>query len=142
MAQSYRMTPARRAVNAVFKFLVGLGMGPANSRVLSVPGRRTGREYRAPVNLVMREGERYLVSPYGERGWTANARAAGRVTLRRGGTTETVTLTELGPSEAAPVLRQYAWENAITRPFFDAGPESSEAEFAAEASRHPVFRLS
>jgi deazaflavin-dependent oxidoreductase (nitroreductase family) len=141
MAATYRMTAPRRLVNAVFKFLIGAGLAPAQSCILSVPGRRTGREYRTPVNLVLRDGARFLVSPYGERAWTVNARAAGSVTLRRGGTVETVTLHELDATEAAPVLRQYAWENAITRPFFDATPESPESAFAAEAARHPVFRL-
>ena len=109
-----------RLVNAVFTFLIGIGLAPAQSRILSVSGRRTGREYRTPVNLVLREGQRYLVSPYGDRAWTLNARAAGSVTLRRGSTVETVTLQELDATEAGPVLRQYVWENAITRPFFDA----------------------
>lgn len=131
----------RRLVNSVFKLLVSAGLGPANSRILVVAGRRTRREYRAPVNLVLRDGHRYLVSPYGERGWTKNARAAGRVALRRGGAVETVALHEVDATEAAPVLRQYVDENPITRPFFDVGPESLESAFAAEASRHPVFRL-
>jgi len=29
----------------------------------------------------------------------------------------------------------------IVRPYFDARPESDVAAFAAETSRHPVFRL-
>lgn len=135
------MTPIRRLVNGLFNLLVGAGLGPANSRILIVAVRRTGREYRAPVNLVLRDSHRYLVSPYGERGWTKNARAAGRVALRRGGAVETVALHEVDGTEAAPVLRQYVSENPITRPFFAAGPASPESAFAAEAARHPVFRL-
>ena len=139
MADTYRMTPIRRLVNGAFKLLVGGGLGPADSRILVVAGRRTGREYRAPVNLVLRDGQRYLVLPYGERGWTKNAHAAGRVALRRGDTVETVALHEVDGAEATPVLRQYVRENPITRPFFAESPESA---FAAEASRHPVFRPS
>ena len=50
-------------------------------------------------------------------------------------------LVELGPAESAPVLKLYATRVPITRPFFDATPDSDVAAFAAEASRHPVFRI-
>ena len=39
--------------------------------------------------------------------------------------------------------RPHVYANAVrvTRPFFDAGRDASEAAFSAEASRYPVFRL-
>jgi hypothetical protein len=43
--------------------------------------------------------------------------------------------------QAAPVLQQYLKRVPVVRPFFDAGPDSPLEEFAAEASRHAVFRL-
>jgi hypothetical protein len=70
-----------------------------------------------------------------------NARAAGQVTLSRGRHTETVAIAELGPEEAAPVLKQYVTELPITRPFFDAKLDASLEAFVAEAHRHPVFRI-
>ena len=70
-----------------------------------------------------------------------NARAAGQVTLSRGRHTETVAIAELGPEEAAPVLKQYVTEVPITRPFFDAKPDSPLGAFVAEAHRHPVFSI-
>jgi len=70
-----------------------------------------------------------------------NARAAGRVTLSRGRHTETVAIVELGPEEAAPVLKQYMTEIPITRPFFDAKLDAPLEAFVAEARRHPVFRI-
>ncbi len=39
------------------------------------------------------------------------------------------------------MLREYVRNIRVVRPFFDAGPESLPEEFAAEAERHPVFRL-
>ena len=106
-------------------------------------GRKSGRIYSTPVRLV-ENGERWLVAPYGEVGWVRNARAAGEVTLRRGRRSETVKIEEISAAGAAPVLRQYVQQVAVTRPFFDAGPDSPlEAfeAFEAEASHHPVFRL-
>ena len=64
-----------------------------------------------------------------------NARAAGQVTLSRGHRSETVAIVELGSEESAPVLKQYVTEVPITRPFFDAKPDSPLEAFVAEAPR-------
>jgi deazaflavin-dependent oxidoreductase (nitroreductase family) len=142
MAKQFRLDPVRRAANALLKAALRNGFGPKRSRLLEVRGRRTGRVYTTPVNLVFREGERYLVSPYGERNWVKNARAAGSVQLRRGKQEEIVRIEELPPAEAAPVLRQYLHENLITRPYFDAKLHDPDDALIAEAPKHPVFRLS
>ncbi|HLF78727.1 MAG TPA: nitroreductase family deazaflavin-dependent oxidoreductase [Dehalococcoidia bacterium] len=117
------------------------GFGPSNSRLLTVRGRTSGRPYTTPVNLVLRDGKRYLVAPYGEPGWATNARAAGEVALHRGKLQESLQVEELGATEAVPVLRQYYQENPITRGFFDVDASSTDGAFRAEAPRHPVFRL-
>jgi hypothetical protein len=93
------------------------------------------------VSIVRLDGERWLVAPYGERNWVRNARAAGSVELRRGRAQERLAVREVGPAEAVPVLREYFRLSRVTRPFFDVSLESSEAEWIAEAPRHPVFRL-
>lgn len=49
----------------------------APTGILTVCGRRSGRRYSTPVQLVLGGGERWLVAPYGEREWVKNARAAG-----------------------------------------------------------------
>jgi deazaflavin-dependent oxidoreductase (nitroreductase family) len=121
--------------------LVRLGLGPGNTWLLSVKGRRSGKTYETPVNLVRLGGETYLVSPYGTQGWARNARTAGEAGLRRGKRRLHHRLVELGPAEAAPVLRAYMRANFVTRPFFDVTPDSDDAQIAAEAPRHPVFRL-
>ena len=90
----------------------------------------------------MRErDERWLVAPYGERSWVRNARAAGWVELRRGRSNERLRVQELEPAEAVPVLREYYRLGRVTRPFFDVTLTSSDAEWLAEAPRHPVFLL-
>ncbi len=55
-----------------------------------------------PVTLIEEEGQRWLVAPYGEANWVRNARVAGRVTLSRGGRSQPVSVTQLGPEENAP----------------------------------------
>jgi deazaflavin-dependent oxidoreductase (nitroreductase family) len=141
MASIYRLTPSRRAVNRVVRVLLRLGLIPGPTYLLTVPGRRTGRPLSTPVTLVEEGGERWLVAPYGDVAWVRNARAAGRVTLTRGRHAERVPIRELSAADAAPVLRRYVTHVPITRPYFDASPDSPLAAFEAEAPRHPVFVL-
>ena len=141
MARAYRLGVARRLVNVLVTALLRAGLAPPRTYLLGVRGRKSGRLLTTPVTLVEERGQRWLVAPYGEVGWVKNARAAGAVTLRRGRRAKTVKIVELGPEEAAPVLRRYVTEVPITRPFFDARPSSDLAAFRAEAPRHPVFRL-
>jgi hypothetical protein len=82
------------------------------------------------VQLVFLDGKRWLVSPYGERQWVKNTRAAGTVELTRALRTERVEIEEVDAQTAAPVLREYARKTPITRPYFK-----------DEAVPHPVFRI-
>jgi deazaflavin-dependent oxidoreductase (nitroreductase family) len=141
MAATYRLTPARRAANRVVRLLLKLGLMPGPTYLLTVPGRRTGRPLSTPVTLVEEGGQRWLVAPYGEVPWVRNARAAGQVTLTRGGRAEIVSLRALSEAEAAPVLRRYVTRVPITRPYFDVTPDSPLVAFESEAARHPVFAL-
>jgi deazaflavin-dependent oxidoreductase (nitroreductase family) len=137
----YRLTVPRRVVNALVTPLVRLGVGPRHTYLLAVPGRSTGRIYRTPVTLVEEGTSRWLVAPYGERNWVKNARAAGWVELRRGRETQRFDVDEVPPAERAPILRDYLRQVRFTREFFDAAPDAPIESFAAEAHRHPVFRL-
>jgi deazaflavin-dependent oxidoreductase (nitroreductase family) len=141
MVRGYRLSLPRRILNAAIRVLARLGLAGRHTYVLSVPGRRSGRRYSTPVTLVERDGQRWLVAPYGVTNWVKNARAAGQVELSRGGHAEIVSLTELDPIESAPVLRDYVRAIRVARPFFDVGPDSALEAFAEEADRHPVFRL-
>jgi deazaflavin-dependent oxidoreductase (nitroreductase family) len=137
----YRLTVPRRLINAVVTPLVRIGLGPRHTYLLAVRGRRTGRVYRTPVTLVEQGSTRWLVAPYGERNWVKNARAAGCVELRRGRRSERVRVEEVPPGDRAPILRAYLLQVPFTRDFFDAEPGSPVEAFAAEAHRHPVFRV-
>lgn len=140
MAKTYRLGPARRLVNALVKGLLRVGLAGGHTYLLSVSGRRSGRIYSTPVILV-ENGERWLVAPYGEVSWVRNVRAAGRAILSRGRRRDQVKISEVGPQESAPVLREYLQRVSVVRPFFDASPDSPLEAFAAEADRHPVFRV-
>jgi len=138
-------TPLTRAANRRLTTMVGRGRGPSFIWLLTVAGRRTGRARTTPIVPVVTDEGRWLVAAYGEVGWVRNARAAGVVTLSRGERSETLGAVEVDPAEAVPVLRAYramrpaGW---IVRSHLAFGPRSSDAEIAAVAAQHPVFRLS
>lgn len=121
--------------------LARLGLAGSRTHLVTVPGRKSGKPWSTPVSVVTVRGERWLVAPYGERNWVRNARAAGWVELRRGRAHERLTVEEVAPREAVPVLREYFRAIRVTRPFFDVSLESPDDEWLAEAPRHPVFRL-
>ncbi|HEX2426975.1 MAG TPA: nitroreductase family deazaflavin-dependent oxidoreductase [Gaiellaceae bacterium] len=138
----YRKSVSRRALNAVVRPLARLGLTGPRTHLLTVPGRSTGKLWSTPVSIVRRGDERWLVAPYGDRNWVKNARAAGWVELRRGRRRERLVARELEPQQAVPVLREYYRQGRVTRPFFGVSLASTDGEWLAEASLHPVFRLS
>ena len=141
MALQYQRGLARRAVNRLVRGLLRVGLGPRETYLLTVAGRRSGEPRSTPVTLVEEGERRWLVAPYGEVAWVRNLRAAGRATLSRGGRTEAIAVREISAEEAAPVLKWYVTRVPITRPYFDVRPESDLVAFRAEAPRHPVFAI-
>jgi deazaflavin-dependent oxidoreductase (nitroreductase family) len=141
MAKTYRLSPGTRLINSLFRALTRLGLGASYRHILTAPGRKTGRLYSTPVDIIEHDGQRWLVASYGPTNWVRNVRAAGEVTLSRGRQSEHFRLDEADRPTAVPVLRQYMSEIRITRPYFAASPDSADEDVAAELPRHPVFRL-
>ncbi len=140
MTREYRLSFGRRGANFAMRLALKAGLAPRHYYLMGVRGRRSGRTLTTPVRIV-ENGNRYLVSPYGEVNWVKNVRATNAVSLSRRGRSRTWTAVEVGPQEAAPVLKMYLTQVPITRPFFDVRPDSPIDAFQAEAPRHPVFRL-
>jgi deazaflavin-dependent oxidoreductase (nitroreductase family) len=136
----FRMTPARRAGDALIRPLIRAGLVPG-CYLLTTRGRKTGRLRTTPVTIVERDGQRWLVAPYGPVSWVHNARAAGRVTLTRRRTSTEYRIREVGADEAGPVLKRYLAVTGPPRAYFRASKDAPVAEFVAEADRHPVFEL-
>jgi deazaflavin-dependent oxidoreductase (nitroreductase family) len=141
MAKRYRVGMGTRLVNAFMRRMVERGKGPSYVYIVSVPGRKTGVIRSNPIDVMDVGGRRNLVAPYGETNWVRNARAAGEVTLSRGGRAERFRVVEVDPDEAAPILRKYLQDVRVARPYFDVTADASDEQIAAEAKRHPVFRL-
>ena len=145
MARTYRQNAATRVINWVFTRLTRLGMGASYRHLLTVRGRKTGQLHTTPVDVMETGGQRWLVAGYGPANWVRNARAAGEVTLSRGGRRARYAIAEPKPGEEVGeevgVLRKYLSDVRVTRPYFDATPASPDSDIEAELARHPVLRL-
>ena len=123
--------------------LTRLGISVAGSRVLEVPGRKSGEPRRTPVNLLELDDQRYLVAPRGNTQWARNLRASGSGRLLVGRRGEAFTATELSDDDKVPVLRAYLrrWKWEVGQFFDGVGPGSPDEEVRRIAPRHPVFRI-
>lgn len=133
----------RNVFNKAVAGLTGLGISIMGSRILAVRGRKSGEWRTTPVNLLVIDGQRYLVAPRGHTQWVRNMRAAGGGELRLGRKAEAFTAVELADADKPAVLRQYlkrwAWEVGY---FFEGvTADSPEEELERIAPGFPVFRV-
>ena len=126
--------------DAIIGVFVRAGVMPG-TYLLTTTGRKSGRPLTHPATVIDRDGQRWLVAPYGPVSWVHNARAAGRVTLTRRGHHRDYAVREVSAAEAGPVLKRYVAAAPPTRPYFAAHKDAPVEEFVAEANRHPVFAL-
>ena len=100
---------------------------------LTVRGRRTGRTYRMPINVVSVAGVQYLVSPRGETTWSRNLRTNAECALKVKGSERRYRATEVDITERAPIIAAYLekWRSQ-TRSQFEKLPDPVD---------HPTFRL-
>jgi deazaflavin-dependent oxidoreductase (nitroreductase family) len=138
-----RLSRADEIFNAVARFLTGLGISLWGSRNLAVRGRKSGEWRIVPVNLLVCDGERYLVAPRGEAQWVRNLRAAGGGELRLGRRSEPFRAVEVGDAEKPTILRAYLqrWRFEVNRFFEGVGSAPSDDDLLRIAGRYPVFRI-
>ena len=98
-------SPVERLFNRIFGFFVGLGLGFPYNYLLQVRGRKSGKIYSTPINLLELRGKRFLVAPRGRTQWVRNAEAAGEVTLKKGNTRQKYRPRLLTPAEKPEILK-------------------------------------
>jgi deazaflavin-dependent oxidoreductase (nitroreductase family) len=135
-----------KPANKVFIQMSRLGMsfGGESPVVLTVSGRKSGRERSTPVTPMTVDGREYVIAGFPGTDWVANARAAGHATVARGRTVRLVTMVELSADDARPLLRVFPTEVPTGVGFMKrAGlvTEGRPEEFEALAGRCAVFRL-
>jgi deazaflavin-dependent oxidoreductase (nitroreductase family) len=134
--------PIERLFNQAFGMLLRLGIGFSHNYLLEVRGRKSGRMYRTPVDVLDYGGRRFLVCGRGQSQWVRNARVAGRIALVRGATRLDFNIRDVPDPEKAPVIKAFVerFKPTVQR-YFPVAAGSPEANFDAIASRYPVFEL-
>jgi deazaflavin-dependent oxidoreductase (nitroreductase family) len=128
--------------NKLYGFFVGLGLGFSYNYLLQVQGRRSGRLYSTPVNVLVLDGKRLLVAPRGYTQWVRNAVATGSVVLKKGRRSEEFGLRPIPDEEKPEILRAYLDSYKTTVQRYFPIPAGSPAEhFRTLADRYPVFEL-
>jgi hypothetical protein len=131
-----------RWINRGFAALHASRFAPAHWVTLDVVGRRSGRVISFPVAVLVRGGDRFLVSMLGrDAAWVRNVRAAGgRATLRHG-RVEPVRLEEVAVESRAPLLKAYLQVAPGARPHLPVDKDAPVAAFEKIAAEFPVFRV-
>lgn len=134
--------PVEKFFNRAFGFLVGLGIGPGYMYLLQVRGRKSGRVYSTPVNVLDVEGNRYLVAPRGRTQWVRNAEAVGEIALKKARYRQTFRLRPISDSEKTELLKMYLdrFVTAVQR-YFPVKAGSPPEAFREVAPNYPVFEL-
>ena len=140
---SFRQPSAtERVFNRIFGFLVGLGLGFSYNYLLQVRGRKSGKIYSTPIDLLERGGKRFLVAPRGRTQWVRNAEAAGEVTLKKGSKRERFRLRVLSDAEKPEILKAYLdqFKREVQR-YFPVPAGSPLDAFRQLVESYPAFEL-
>jgi len=142
MAEFRKPSAIEALFNRAFGFLVGLGIAPSYMQLLQVRGRKTGRIYSSPVNLLEFGGKPYLVAPRGRTQWVRNAETAGEILLKRGRAQRKYRLRPLSDEEKPEILKLYLdqYRSAVQR-YFPVPAGSPAPSFRGIANNYPVFEL-
>ena len=134
----------KHVFNRLVAALTRIGVSVAGSRVLEVPGRKSGEPRRTPVNLLTLDDQRYLVAPRGHTQWVRNLRASGSGRLLVGRRAEPFHAVEVEDADKPAILREYLkrWKWEVGAFFGGVGPDADDGELRRIAPDHPVFRIS
>jgi deazaflavin-dependent oxidoreductase (nitroreductase family) len=140
-------TPVAKLFNRAFGFLVGLGLGLRHNYLLEVRGRKSGRVYSTPINLLVvgaahAPAKRYLVAPRGRTQWVRNAEAAGEITLKKGSRREKFRLRPIADGDKPEFLKLYLERFTPTvQTYFPIKAGSPVEAFRDLTPNYPVFEL-
>ena len=135
-------TPIEKTLGKVFGALVRVGIGFKHNYILEVRGRKSGKIFSTPVNLLVYKGKSYLCASRGETQWVRNARATGRVTLVKGSSREEFSVRELPIDERPELLKEFLdrFATSVQR-YYTVQKGSPVSAFAESAETMPVFQL-
>ena len=134
-----------KPANFVITTLLRTGIKIGGMSLLTVRGRKSGQPRTTPVWLEERDGQRWLISPYGQVNWVRNLRAAGEATIGVGDRQDDVRAVELDPAQRVAFFRDVLGPLARRIPFgasFIRIVDGVDLDDPMEAARgRPVFEL-
>jgi len=131
-----------RFFNRAFGFLVKIGLGLPHNFLLEVRGRKSGRVYSTPVNVLERNGKRYLVAPRGYTQWVRNVIAIGEAVLVKGARREHVSLKLIADDDRPEILKAYLDRYKLTvQRYFPIKAGAPLEAFQPLAPQYPVFEI-
>jgi len=141
-SQFTKPSAIERFSNRAFGFLVKIGLCFPHNFLLEVRGRKSGRAYSTPVNLLWRNEKRYLVAPRGYTQWVRNALVSGEAVLARGAKREMVHLKMIADDDKPEILKAYLDQYKLTVHRYFPIPAGSPLEaFQSLVSQYPVFEI-
>src|SRR5208337_5692466 len=135
-------TPFEKIFNSVYGSLVGIGLGFSYNYLLQVRGRKSGKLYSTPINLLELRGKRFLVAPRGRTQWVRNAEAAGEVTLKKGRTKLQFRLRPIADADKPEILKAYLdnFQREVQQ-YFPVAAGSPAQAFEPFTQSYPAFEL-
>jgi len=135
-------TAVERVFNRVYGFLVGMGIGFSHAYLLQVKGRKSGKTYSTPIDLLRLDGKRFLVAPRGKTQWVRNAEAAGEITLKKGSVRQRFRLRPISDPDKPAILKAYldSFKKEVQR-YFPVAAGSPVESFGELAESYPAFEL-
>lgn len=131
-----------RILNRLVGFLLKLGIGLAHNYLLVVRGRKTGKVYSTPVNVLEYKGKKYLVAPRGYTQWVRNVETSGEATLVQRAERTKVRLRTVADEEKPEILKAYLDRFKLTvQRYFPIAAGSPAEAFKSLAVRYPVYEI-
>jgi deazaflavin-dependent oxidoreductase (nitroreductase family) len=140
---SFRAPSAvERVFNRMFGLVVGLGWGFSYNYLLQVRGRKSGKLYSTPIDLLEKNEKRYLVAPRGRTQWVRNAEAAEEIVLKKGKLQQRFKLRALSDQEKPEILKAYLdqFKKEVQR-YFPVPAGSPVEAFRELVQSYPAFEL-
>jgi deazaflavin-dependent oxidoreductase (nitroreductase family) len=135
-------SPPERVINRIFGFLIGMGLGRSHHYMLEVRGRKTGKIYSTPVNLLEIDGKKFLVAPRGRTQWVRNAEASREIVLKKGNARQKFRIRDVPGEDRARILKEYVerYRTEVQR-YFPVAAGSPLEKFREVQESYPVFEL-
>lgn len=142
MAEFAKPSAIEALFNRAMGWLAGLAIGPSFIYLLQVRGRKSGKIFSTPVNLMEFGGRQILVAPRGRTQWVRNAQAAGEIMLKRGSTRLRFGLREIADEGKPEILQEYLrrYASAVQK-FFPLKAAAPVEAFREIAKNYPVYEL-